>query len=225
MPLSSLDIVFYYSALASGPSNNTLSLGSTISLSTITDALANNIYDDVTGDESAAGDIEYRGIYVKDTNTTYTMINTKFWIDGYLRSASGADTISIASTTFALGSNTMGVCSDESSAPNETAGSIIWVVENPSGPTLKSNTIGFTSESLATTISANFGATTLAAQSYFGIWLKRDVPVGASAYSNRSCTLKIQCETTASPYVETIIREFKVGWIGKNFYVVPIELD
>jgi hypothetical protein len=119
----------------------------------------------------------------------------------------------------------MGVCADESSAPNETAGSIIWVVENAGGPTLKSNTIGFTSASLATTISANFGATTLAAGSYFGIWLKREVPAGASAYSNRSCTIKVQCETTASPFTQTITREFKVGWIGKNFYAVPVSLD
>ena len=222
MPLSSLDIVFYYSDAASGPTNNTLSLGGTISGTTITDALANNIFDDVTGDESSAGDTEYRGIYVKDTNATYTMINTKFWIDGYLRSASVADTISIASSTFKLGSNTMGLCTDESTAPNETAGSIICVVENATSGTLASNTIGFTSASLATTFATSMGPTTLAAQSYFGIWLKRVVPAGASAYSNRACTLKIQCETTASPYTVTVQKTYVIEFNGNKSSAISV---
>jgi len=197
MPLSSLDIVFYYSDAATGPSNNTLSLGGTISGSTITDALANNIYDDVTGDESSAGDTEYRGIYVKDTNSIYTMINPKIWIDGYLRAASGADTISIAKSTFSLNSNTMGVCADESSAPNET---VSWVTEGA-----PSSTIDWAGE-------------TLTAGNYFGIWLRREVPASASAYTDRSCTLKIQAETTASPYKETITKEYIINWKEGNFY-------
>ena len=218
MPLSSLDIVFYYSDGATGPSNNTLSLGGTISASTITDALANNIYDDVTGDESSAGDTEYRGIYVKDTNATYTMINTKIWITGYTRHATGtlADTISMGCSTFILGANTMGVCANESSSMNETG--IVWVTEGA-----PSNTIGFSNTSIATTTSP-FGATTLAAGSYFGVWFKRIVPAGAGAYSNRSVTIQVQCETTASPYTQTITKEFKVEWSGNNFYVVPIGL-
>jgi len=221
MPLSSLDIVFYYTGLATGPANNTISLGGTISLATITDALANNIYDDVTGDESGAGDTEYRGIYVKDTNATYTMINTKFWIAGYLRAATGADTISIASSTFSLGANTMGICTDESTAPNETAGSIIWVVEGAT-PTTPSNTVGFTSAGLATTIPASIGATTLAAGSYFGIWLRRIVPPGALAYTSRACTLKVQCETTASPYTFTLTKEYVINFDGTRSGAISV---
>jgi hypothetical protein len=198
MPLSSLDIVFYYTDGATGPSNNTLSLGGTISTSTIPDNTANNIYDDVTGDESSSGDTEYRGIAIKDTNATYTMINPKVWITGYSRAGSGADTISIAKSTFALNSNTMGTCTNEGSAPSEA---LSWVVEGT-----PSSTITWTG--------------TLNAGNWFGLWFKREVPAGASAYNNRSCTIQVQSETTASPYTVTVNREFIVNWYGPNAFSV-----
>ena len=192
MPLSSLDIVFYYTGNATGPSNNTLSLGGTISPYTIPDATPNNILDDVTGDESAAGDTEYRGIAIKDTNTTYSMINPKVWISGYVRAASGADTIYIARSTFALNANTMGVCTNESTAPNETG--LTWIAEGSPSSTI------------------DFSPGTLNPGNWFGLWLKRVVPAGASAFSNRSFTIVVQCETTASPFRYTITKRYSVSW-------------
>jgi len=191
MPLSSLDIVFYYTGNATGPSNNTLSLGGTISSATIPDATANNVFDDVTGDESAAGKTEYRGIAIKDTNSTYTMINPKVWITGYVRAGSGADTISIARSTFPLNSNTMGTCTNESTAPSE---SLSWIVEGSPSSTI------------------DFSPGTLNPGNWFGLWLKRVVPAGASAFSNRSVTIQVQCETTASPYKQIVKRTYIVNW-------------
>jgi hypothetical protein len=213
MPLSSLDIVFYYSAGATGPANNTLSLGSSIGAAsaTIPDATANNIFDDVTGDESASGDTEYRGIYFKDTNATYTMINPRIWITGFVRSGANYDTISIAGSTFALNGNTMGVCANESSAPGETG--LTWVVEGS-----PSNTIGFDTSGLPTTVSANWVNKTLSAGNYYGLWLKREVPVGAAAYTNRSATIRVQCETTASPLIKIVTTDIVVNWTKNQFY-------
>lgn len=188
MPLSSTDIVFYYTGTGSTLAT-TLSLGTSISLNTIPDNTAQNVYDDVTGDESSSGDIEYRGIAIKDTNTIFTMINPKIWITGYLRAASGADTISIARSTFALTSQTMGVCANESSTMNETG--MTWYSENASSSTLPSSTI-------------DYSPGTLTATYWFGLWLKREVPVSATAYNNRTCTIRVQCETTASPYTQTV---------------------
>jgi len=206
MPLSSSDIVFYYSNGATGPANATLSLGGTISSSTIPDATANNIFDDVTGDESSVGITEYRGIFIKDTNSTYTMINPDVWIDGCSRSTVVPDTISIARSTCTFGVS-IGICTSTTTAPNETG--LSWITENTAGP---SNTI-------------DYGACTVNATSYFGLWIKRGVPAGASAFSNRSATIKVQCETTASPFVHTITQTFKLEWTGNNFYVIPISLD
>jgi len=207
MPLSSLDIVFYYTGNATGPSDNTLSLGGTISTHTIPDATANNVFDDVTGDESASGDTEYRAIAVKDTNSSYDMLNTKVWIEGYTRAESGADTIYFALENPGGSPASIQTIADESTAPDEdkftvkTGATVSWTEEGSPSSTLEFGTVN--------------------AGEWFGIWLKRVVPEDASAYSNRSVTIKVQCETTASPFRHTVIKEYIVNWSGKNFYVIP----
>ena len=210
MPLDSSDIKFCYTGSATGPSNNTLSLGGTISGSppnTIPDNTANNIFDDVTGDESSSGDTEYRGIAIYiDTiasNGSFDAINPKIWITGYKRSPDVADTIYIAKSTFALNSNTMGTCTDEDTAPNETG--LSWVEEGSPSSTI------------------DWGGGTLKSENWVGIWLKRVVPAGASAYSDRSCTIKFQCETTASPYKHTITRTFVLNFPAGNPGVITPE--
>lgn len=212
MPLSSTDIKFCYTGSATGPSNNTLSLGGTISGSppnTIPDNTANNIFDDVTGDESSSGDTEYRGIAIYidtiDSGGHYNAINPKIWILGYKRAGSDADTIYIAKSTFALNSNTMGTCQDEGSVPSETG--LSWVVEGS-----PSNTI-------------DWGGGTLNSENWVGIWLKRVVPAGAAAYNNRSCTIKFQCETTASPYRYIVEKEFIIEIPDGVKGAIPIQED
>jgi hypothetical protein len=200
MPLSSLDIVFYYTGNATGPSNNTLSLGGTISPYTIPDATPNNIWDDVTGDESQFGKTEYRGIAIKDTDPNYSMINPKVWISGFNRAPTGADTIYIARSTFPLNSNTMGICISgnvlsETIPPNES--NLNWISEDSQGT--QSATI-------------DFSPGTLNPGNWFGLWLKRVVPAGASPFSPRSFTIVVQCETTASPFRHTITKTYSVSW-------------
>ena len=211
MPLSSLDIMFYYTGDATGPSNNYLSLGGTIGAETIPDAVANNIFDDVTGDESEIGDVEYRGIavYIGTINSggSFDAISPKVYILGYVRAASNYDVIYFAKSTFALNSNTMGVCSDESSAPNESG--LSWVEEgNPSA-------------------TIDWGGGTLKSEHWVGIWLMRSVPAGAAAFNNRAFTLVFRCETTASPYRHPVWREFVVSWDKLDpvkTYRVPIKI-
>jgi len=197
MPLSPDSIKFYYTGNATGPSNNTLSLGGTISPYTIPDATPNNIWDDVTGDESANGDTEYRGIAIKDVDPTYSMINPKVWISGFYRATSNADTIYIARSTFPLNSNTMGICTNESSIPNESG--LNWIAEDSGSGGTQSTTI-------------DFSPGTLNPGNWFGLWLKRVVPKGASAWTNRSFTIVVQCETTASPFRYTITKTCSVSW-------------
>jgi len=202
--LSSLDIVFYYTGSATGPSNNTLSLGGTIGSATIPDNTANNIFDDVTGDESQNGDTEYRAIavYADTVNSggSYDMLNTKVWITGYSRATSGADTIYFAleNPDFGASPATIQSIGDESTAPNtdmftvKTGETVSWTEEGSPSNTL------------------TFG--TVTSQQWFAIWLKRVVPETASAFSNRSCTIKVQCETTASPFTVVVEREYVVNW-------------
>lgn len=202
MPLTESDIVFYYTNNAT-QATNTLSLGGSISSTTITSGIANNIFDNVTGDESELGDTEYRAIAVKDNSSSYDMINAKVWITGYSRAGTGADTIS-----FALekpSGTTIQLIDNESTAPNPskftvaTGATVSWTVEGS-----PSNTLFYG---------------TLTAGQWFGIWLRREVPAGASAFNNRSCTLRIQCETTASPIVSYVIKDYEIGWWNNVFTI------
>ncbi len=201
MPLSSDEIVFYYTDGATGPSNNTLSLGGTISSATISTGVANNVFDDVTGDESETGDTEYRAIAVKNTSTGYDMLNTKVYISGYYRASSGADTIYFALEKSAGSPASIQLISNESTAPDESkfvtkkGDTVTWTVEGSPSSTLE------------------FG--TVSPGEWFGIWLKRVVPEDASAWNNRSCTIVVQCETTASPQRYQIERRYVVSW-GKD---------
>jgi hypothetical protein len=55
----------------------------------ITSAALNNLWDDVSGAEAAAGDIEYRCIYVKNAHGSLTWQSVVIWIDSL---TSDADT-------------------------------------------------------------------------------------------------------------------------------------
>jgi len=198
MPLSSDEIVFYYTDGATGPSNNTLSLGGTISNSTITSGVANNVFDDVTGDESETGDTEYRAIAVKNTSSGYDMLNTKVYISGYDRAATKADTIYFALEKSSGSPASIQQVANESTAPDENkfvtkiGNTVSWTEEGSPSSTLEFGTV-------------NPGE-------WFGIWLKRVVPSSASPYNNRSCTIVVQCETTASPYRIQIERKYVINW-------------
>lgn len=215
MPLSSLDIMFSYTHIATGPNNNTLSLGGSINMTgtpaqpyTIPSGVANNVFDVVTGDESQTGKTEYRAIaiYISTiySGGSFDAISPKLWISGYYRSPTNADTISIAASTFSLNRNTMGWCTGtvETGAPTE---SVTWIREdNPA-------TIYWNVPGNPTTVDpGSYG--TLRSRSWIGVWLRRQVPAGAAAWNNRSVTITFQCESTASPYKHIVERSLVYNW-------------
>lgn len=72
MPILSSDLEMY-------KSNNTDSTGGTISATPITDSVVNNLFDDVSSAEAAAGSTEYRKIFFKNKHASLTLLNTVFW--------------------------------------------------------------------------------------------------------------------------------------------------
>jgi len=202
MPLSSTDLVFYYTHTASGPSDNTLSLGGTINANTITSGQDENVFDDVTGAESESGESHYRAIGLKNTNASFKYLNYSAWILGYKRAGSGADTIyfGLERSTIGGAGTSIQVIADEYTSPNtayfETSPSgKAWIVEGSPSETItpSSNTLD------------NAG------ESWVGIWFWRTIPAGASAYSGRACTLKFRGETTGSPRM-IIERTWTISW-------------
>ena len=204
--LSSLDIEFRYTGDADSPSNAYLSRGGSI-LSTIIPDTINNIFDDVTGDESQTGTVEYRGIaiYINTFNTQAARdaLKPRIWISGY--SSDAPDSIAIAASTFGLNANQMGSLSSEYGPMVEE--NLQWVWEG------ESKTIYFGTDNAPTTIQPSQEGTLLS-EHWVGLWLMRSVPPDSGAYSNRVCTITFRCESSASPYHVIIERTFEIEFSG-----------
>jgi hypothetical protein len=196
--LQASDIVFYYTNTGS-TTNPENSRGATInsSGSTIPDNTSNNIFDDVTGDQSAAGIQEYRCIAVKNNNGNGAgMLNTKVYISGYVRAAANFDTMYFALQNPTGGTNPVQTITTETTAPNAN----LFI-------TKIGNTVSWTAEG-APSATLQFG--TINAGHWMGIWLQRSVPVGAVAFSNRAVTITVVCETTGSPR-HAVVKEFTLN--------------
>lgn len=95
MPIQSTDILFKYSVKTGSAGNTTAgtaagSLGGYVSTTPVPDATLGNLFDDVTGDENAAGDVEYRCFFVHNNHATLTLQATKVWVSAEV--AGGANT-------------------------------------------------------------------------------------------------------------------------------------
>lgn len=95
MAILSTDILYKLS-IKTGSAGNSLpqndpdeSLGKYISTTQITDATLNNLFDDITGDENADSDVEYRCFFVHNNHGSLTLTSPVVWISG--EGAGGAD--------------------------------------------------------------------------------------------------------------------------------------
>jgi len=99
MPIASNDIKYY-------KSSDTDSTGGVISATEIVDDTLNNLFDDVSGDEAQAGDIEYRKIFIKNVHGSLSWQNVKVWVES--ATISTDDEIDISLSTNLTGSNATG---------------------------------------------------------------------------------------------------------------------
>lgn len=73
------------------------SLGKFISTTDISGTPLNNLYDDVSGDENAAGTIDYRCMFVYNAHASLAYQTPKFWLSGFRSTAVGSTDIITAS--------------------------------------------------------------------------------------------------------------------------------
>jgi hypothetical protein len=83
--ITASDIAFHLSVSAAAgdttaQGNVNASLGDQISTTTITDATLNNLFDDVSGDDNAASDVEYRCFFVRNNHATLTWQDVVVWL-------------------------------------------------------------------------------------------------------------------------------------------------
>lgn len=124
MPIAESDILYKYSS-TTGPGNSTAgaqatSLGEFISTTEITTAVLNNWFDDVSGDENAALDVEYRCIFVHNSHGTLTLTAPMVWLSAEV--AGGANIAiaidTLAASALASASAQADEVVDESTAPD-----------------------------------------------------------------------------------------------------------
>ena len=150
---------------------STNGLGGAITATEIVDNTLNNLLDNVTGAEAAAGDTEYRAFYVKNTHLTLTWQSVLIWIGSNTTSA--YDTLNIgldAAGVIATGSGSSIV--DESTAP------------------LPAVTFSDTA-----TVGLSIG--NIPPGSYILIWVKRIVNAGAAAITPNAATINWTGDTDA----------------------------
>lgn len=160
------DIQFFLSGGAAN-ADVSASLGGAKSSEAITGAQLHNLFDKVEGAEAAAGDVEYRCLYVENANATDTLLSAVAW----LSANSANDDIDLA---IGLGSSaidgTEQTVADESTAP--------------AGVTF----------SAPATKAAGLAIGDLAAGEHKAIWLRRTATAGAAVSSDRA-TIEVGGET------------------------------
>lgn len=163
------DIDFRLSGGAANADPN-LSLGGTKSSVEIVDATVGNLFDNVSGAESTAGDTEYRCFYVHNNHATLTLQAAKIFIN--TDTPSPSSDVEIALGTSAVNGVEQTVA-DESTAPT----GVTWQT--------------LAGEANALTIGD------IPAGQHKAIWVKRVITAGASAYSADSVILEAKGDTAA----------------------------
>ena len=169
MPIVAGDLKLYLSGGGANSDPNA-ALGGAISATEVTDNTLHNLFDKVLGAEALAGDTEYRCVYIKNTHATLGLELAKVWID--TNTPSGDSAFAIALGGEGAG-GTAETIADESTAP---------VGESFSAPA---------------SYAAGLSLGTLAAGSYYPLWVRRVISASAAAYSNDSAVLGIQGDTAA----------------------------
>lgn len=181
MAIASSDIKYKLS-IKTGSAGNSLaqadpnaSLGKYVS-TTVKDqgTLDNNLWDDVTGDENAASDVEYRCIFVHNDHATLTLFSAVIYIASQV---SGG-------TSIAIGLDPAGATAKGSSSAQ--AAEIADESTAPSGVTFSAPTSKATGLSLGD----------LAAAEVYGVWIRRTA-ANTSAVDADGYTLRVAGDTGA----------------------------
>lgn len=168
MPIEQSDIEFRLS----GGAENTdpdASLGGAISNTAIADAQLHNLFDRVSGAQSAAGHVDYRCLYVRNGHETLTWEDVAVWIQAQTPSE---DTIVHIGLDPAGVNGTATTIADEETAP---AG-VTFSAPDSESPLEVGN---------------------IPAEQHIAVWVRRTVSEEASAFNNDGATLRAEGDTAA----------------------------
>jgi hypothetical protein len=168
MSVVASDIEYRYSGGAANTDPNAC-LGGAISTAggaVLDDNVANDLFDDVSSAEQSAGDVEYRGIYIKNANGSTTLQDARTYITSQSELALGVAVEAV--------STTMATIANESTAPTS---------------------VSFTTPSTYSGGLALNSTTGLAAGAYRGLWVRRTIGAGAASGTRSTETIVAQGDT------------------------------
>lgn len=180
MPIVSTDILFKGSTTSGTAGNTTANggpetnLGKYASSGTLTDATLDNVFNDITGDQNAAGQVDYQCIFVHNNHASLTLQNSVVWITSQV--AGGAD--------VAIGLDTTAASAVGASAAQ--ALTIANATTAPAGVTF----------SAPTTKAAGLSIGNLVAGNVKGIWIRRTAN-NSAALNNDGATIRVEGDTAA----------------------------
>jgi hypothetical protein len=162
------DIDFHLSG-GSGNSSADASLGGAISTTQVGSGV-HNLFDQVSGAESTAGDTEYRCFYVKNAHGSLTLQGAKVWIQSNTPSTGTAVRIALGTSAVNGTEQTIG---NESTAPS----GVSWSTAVDEANALSIGDVPF--------------------GQHKAIWVERVITAGAGAYSDDQATIRVKGDTAA----------------------------
>ena len=169
MPIVSSDLLYKLSGGAANVSPNA-SLGGAMSTTQITSAQVGNLFDNVSGDESADGDVEYRCFFIHNNHGSLALQNAVVCISQLTPSAD---------SEVDIGLDPAGNDADATDIVDESTA--------PTGVTF----------SQPTTKGAGLSIGTLAAGGRRAIWIRRTITAGAVAVNADNCIVRVEGDTAA----------------------------
>ena len=180
MAIQQADLLYKYTGAGAHDAvqaNPDASLGNFRASSLITSGVDNNLFDDVSGAEAAAGDTEYRAIAFHNNHGSLALTACKIWIS--VDTGNGEDDIKF----------------DIESPSNEVNGFIQTIANESAAP------IGLPGWSDATTKGTGkdcpLGGNEVGLGEWFGIWLQRIISAAASAAAAEAVTMRVEGDTAA----------------------------
>jgi len=177
--ITSAEILYKYSVTAAA-GNTTAgtasgSLGDQISTTVIPDATLNALFDDISGAENAANTVDYRCIFIHNSNSANTLQNAVMWL-----SAEVAGGASIA----------IGVDTTAASAIGSASAQALTVANENTAPA----GVTFTSP---TTFGAGISLGNIPNGSCRAVWIRRTA-ANSAALNNDGVTFSVQGDTAAA---------------------------
>lgn len=181
MPIVAGDILLKLSVSAAAGNTTAqadpnASLGDQISTTQVSGTALNNLFDDVTGDESAAGDVEYRCVFVHNNHATLAFQNAVVYL-----SAETAGGAAMALATDNVAASAVGSASAQADtvANENTAPSAVSAFSAP------------------TTKAAGLSLGTINAGNVKAFWVRRTVTAATAAANNDGGTIAVAGDTAA----------------------------